>query len=95
LQNRITLSTRQNLGDISNAVASYSPISIQDASLLKTNSPKEVLSRLTHPNNPLKQVEDIYNQYAGKNVVGIVAAGLKLYATVSYVVEKNLYQDKS
>ena len=95
LQNRITLSTRQNLGDISNAVASYSPISIHDASLLKADSPKEVLSRLTHPNNPLKQVEDIYNQYAGKNVVGIMAAGLKLYATVSYTIEKNLYQTKS
>jgi hypothetical protein len=40
--------------------------------------------------NPIRRPQAVHNQYAGKNVVGINAAGLKIYATISYVTEKFL-----
>lgn len=95
LQNRITLSCRNNFSDIRNVVASYSPMSMSNAKDLKEASPKYQASSLVHPEMPIKQVDDISNQSAGKSVVGIEAAGLKLYATISYVVEATLHENKS
>jgi hypothetical protein len=93
LQNRMVYAMRNNLSDIRNAVALFSPVSVSSPKKLKHQSEKSRI--LVHSSNPNKLNTDINNQDAGKSVVGIMAAGLKLYATISYVTEKNLYQDKS
>jgi len=95
LQNRITLSLRSNFLDLRNTTSSFAPITMDGPSNLKNNSSNEALSKTKHPYSMVKQVRDIHNQYAGKSVVGIMAAGLKLYATLSYVIEKALYDTAS
>jgi hypothetical protein len=97
LQNRMITQIRNNLSDIRNVVPTYSPISVGDRSSgpkgLKMNSEKYIGSQLGHPDVPLKRIADVSNQSSGKSVVGIMAAGLKLYATISYVVEDMLYKN--
>lgn len=97
LENRIVKSTRDNLSDIRNITPSYSPISMEGPSDLKNNekNTNAVTANLTHPYNPVAQPKAVFNQYAGKNVVGINAAGLKIYQTISYVVEKDLSSAKT
>lgn len=95
LQNRITLGCRTNFNDFRNIAASYAPISIDGPSTLKNNAPAQESAMSIHPNTLTKQAKDVFNQYAGKSVVGIMAAGLKLYATISYVVEDITYKRKS
>lgn len=96
LENKIVYQTRQNLSHINNVVPLYSPISLDGPKALKED-PSNIngsVQKLTHMWNPIRRPQAIHNQYAGKNVVGINAAGLKIYATISYVTEKFL-QDKN
>ena len=109
LQNRMISQVRNNLSDIRNVIPTYSPISVGEApkmvngkivegfgpKALKFTSDKYIQSQSGHPDVPLKRIQDINNQSSGKSVVGIMAAGLKLYATISYVVEDMLYKNQS
>lgn len=94
LENKIVKGTRDNLTDIRNTVASYSPVTMDGPKQLKARSQNEAIAKTIHPNNPIAIPKAVFNQYAGKSVVGINAAGLKLYATLSYVVVQDLTSKK-